>query len=177
MQCRSNWLRPASLTRSATRWCRRTSVAQDLIKAEQRTRLQQLTAPVDGVVQLAALVVVPGRYAVPNALMAHVAAGRRAGPDALPDRAVKRLGERRIDAGDTDQRSDDRHARHLPTDQPKLDQRSVSGLWCERMRIERGSPREAGSTIFAASSPVAGQHWSKCSMSTGKSPMPVTTYS
>src|SRR5271166_5530092 len=97
--------------------------------------------------------------------------------DALPDRAVKRLGERRIDAGDTDQRSDDRHARHLPTDQPKLDQRSVSGLWCERMRIERGSPREAGSTIFAASSPVAGQHWSKCSMSTGKSPMPVTTYS
>src|SRR6202030_4549520 len=37
-----------------------TGIAQDLIKAEQRTRLQRLTAPVDGVVQQIAVHTVGG---------------------------------------------------------------------------------------------------------------------
>src|SRR6202020_879736 len=44
-------------------------LAQDLIKAEQRTRLQQLTAPVDGIVQQLAVHTVGGVVTPAQALL------------------------------------------------------------------------------------------------------------
>ena len=52
-------------------------IAQDLIKAEQRTRLQQLTAPVDGVVQQLAVHTVGGVVTPAQSLLAMVPSDSR----------------------------------------------------------------------------------------------------
>ena len=58
-------------------------LAQELIKAEQKTRLQQLTAPVDGVVQQLAIHTIGGVVTPAQALLVVVPSGSRLEVEAL----------------------------------------------------------------------------------------------